>query len=229
MPAHKSPLSSPKGLAILQEIWKLLVDLDWKLYPDRPTLNAYLDQQPKQFCIHPETFAVESQNSFKNSLQTPFLLRSLLLKKLSTQDKLETSYKFNYLGPNQVRDKYLAYLEEFFWKHQDSTDILEIPNQSQVLEDTAHILPLATQFKQLEIRLPSDFFDEKTNQNLLNLSQTFEGWEFDPYYLANRQGNIQWQIQIKSKLDIRGVIFQDKTSTRQHIFVLDLTKEQFTD
>jgi hypothetical protein len=134
----------------------------------------------------------------------------------------ELKMEWNYLGKNEEKKRYFDYLQDFFWRNQDNTELLEKLDSQDLLENNWKIANYANQVEGT-MKIVADFIDQETVLFIENLGQMLDGWELNPYLIFNDMGNLQWKISLHKDFVIRGFIYRKDNYLYQKIQLPDLT------
>jgi hypothetical protein len=218
MPAHTPKFEKKEHLFYLQFIWRFLILQNFQLYPTSHQVPENTSEIKQALIIYPESFALERLPDFRKGLETIFSLRQYLQQHF----KKNISFEWNYLGQNQERLKYLSYLEQFFWQHQDNEHVVQDPEYQKLVEKPWLILTKLDVLEQMP-ESATEHFSQKTLDFIQTLSVSMHNWELNPYLLVNNLGSFQWQIIIFDLIQVNGCIFNQDNLLWQKIELEYLT------
>jgi hypothetical protein len=230
MPPHKEKLKLTSNFFILQNMFRYFVETGFYISPEAKWLdNESFGKFEKMLVISKKSFSVEKLQDIPTGLLVPKELVKIIHasqkqinKHTGKKDQNEVKTQWNYLGKNEEKKRYFDYLQDFFWRNQDNTELMEKMDSQDLLENNWKIANYANQVDGT-IKIVADFIDEETVLFIENLGQLLDGWDLNPYIIFNDSGNLQWKIELGKDFIIYGYIYRKDNYLYQRIQLPDLT------
>ncbi len=211
MPPHKNKQPS-FDLAFWQQIWLFFIELNFQILPLE--LAEYKEFFSAKYFVLSTTQgkAFVKSETFEVSLEVATKLWQKI-KKITKNDCLA---EWNYIGNKDEKDRYLQYLDYFFWTHQNEERIINREDYSECIAQTFKICN-CIQDTNLEIQPAIDFMSLKSQDFLLKLESMLPDWELNNYLINDSEGNFHWQILAKTSFLFEGWIFKSGKNFVQKI------------
>ncbi len=211
MPAHKNKQIS-FDLAFWQQIWLFFIELNFQILP--PELAEYKEFLSARYFILSTTQGrvFVKSDTLENSLE----VTTKLWQKIKKMAKKDCLAEWNYIGNKNEKNRYLKYLDYFFWINQNEEQIINREDYSECIAQTFKICK-CIQDLNLEIRPAIDFMSPKSQEFLLKLQSILPDWELNNYLINDSEGNFHWQILANSSFLFEGWIFKSGKNFVQKI------------
>jgi hypothetical protein len=230
MPPHKEKLKLTSNFFILQNIFRYFVENGFYISPEAKWLdNESFSKFDKMLVISKKSFVVEKIQDIPIGLLIPKELVKIIVasnKQIISHTKTkvtkELKMEWNYLGKNEEKKLYFDYLQDFFWRNQDNTELLAKIDGQDLLENNWKIANYSNQVEG-NMKIVADFIDQDTVLFIENLGKILNNWELNPYLIFNDMGNLQWIIRLGDDFVVKGYIYRKDNYLFQHIQLPDLT------
>jgi hypothetical protein len=199
MPAHHTKIIVDEKVLLRQRVLVFLLTNGFLL------LDSNMDISKEEYdyvLVRDGVAANQKLDNLNHGIDSIDALARDLGKYCNSLGRIKLDCNWNYLGQNQEREEYIRYLTTVFWQNQTEERLQELYNYSELVEFPHKIINYPNIIE--NIKIPADFFSQKTNDFVIKISDILSKWSLNPYLILVPEANFQWSISISGEKIVYG-------------------------
>lgn len=224
MPPHKTTRNSlNSGYLVAHQIVSSCVNNGFYIVPEKMFTSTSLTLLKKIVYTGDLVYIMEETDSIQTGIDTINQILTVL-SRVKNQNQI-VSREWNYLGQTQEKERYIEYLQNYFWQHHSDESLMHLESYSTIIQEPWKILEFGERFSSL--LLPDHVYSDDTVAFLDKLHDLLSGFDVNPYLIHSPNETFHWKIESK-KIQIKGSIGRRKSKLRHRIVIDYLTKTDKT-